>query len=391
MTQTATLIQTREILQHQLQLLWQQPDLASCLPPVMLWGPPGVGKSTVIRELCKELQIGFIDVRLAQREPVDLRGLPVPDGNQVRWLLSSEWPRNPDSKGIILFDELTAADRTLQVAAYEFILDRRLGELYRVPDGWLICAAGNRSEDRAVAMTFSSALANRFCHLELAPDLEEWVRWAASRTLDPLVSAFLRFRPQAFFSMSGNLERGWPSPRSWERVAHLLQHRQQLSWDALALMVHGLVGEGAATEFLGFARWAEQLPDIPALLRGELLFEPPERADQRFALCAALAYHLWRAKDAAEQQVFLEHFFRIGLALSSDFATLAMMDAMEGQDEAEQMQRAEAIFCHPRFEAWSNLHGQVLARAQEACFTSSTSNLQKGELLPQPSELLRHV
>ena len=80
--------------------------------------------------------MGFIDVRLAQREPVDIRGLPVPKENGVEWIVAAEWPRDPQSKGIILFDELTAADRSLQVAAYEFILDRRLGHLYRVPDGW---------------------------------------------------------------------------------------------------------------------------------------------------------------------------------------------------------------------------------------------------------------
>ena len=381
MSQTASLTQTQEIIKHQLQLLWQHPEMAAQLPPIMLWGPPGVGKSTVIRELCKEQGVDFIDVRLAQREPVDLRGLPVPEGDEVRWLLSSEWPRDPNSRGIILFDELTAADRMLQVAAYEFILDRRLGDLYKVPDGWLICAAGNRSEDRAVAMTLSSALANRFCHLELAPNLDEWVRWASSQALNPSVTAFLRFRPQAFFSMQGNLERGWPSPRSWERVARLMTHKQLLSQDSFALMVHGLVGEASATEFLAFCRWADELPDIQALLKGEISFQLPERADQRFALCAALGYHLWRAEDEKQQRIYLEHFFRIGLKLPSDFATMAMMDAMDGIDEAEQLSRAEAIFAHGQFDAWSKLHGQVLARAQQHCFDKEDG--QTTEALPQ--------
>ena len=149
-----------------LQTLWSgDEETAKAIPPVMIWGAPGVGKSTAIRELAKKLGIGFIDVRLAQREPVDMRGLPVPDGEQVRWLVSSEWPRDPESKGIIIFDELTAADKTLQVAAYEFILDRRLGDLYKVPKNWYIVAAGNRTEDRAVACSMSSALANLPAHI----------------------------------------------------------------------------------------------------------------------------------------------------------------------------------------------------------------------------------
>ena len=172
-TSLTTIRDAQEILHHHLQCLWTNPERAADIPPLMLWGPPGIGKSTVIRELTEEMDIGFIDVRLAQREPVDIRGLPVPreDRQGVDWIVSSEWPRegqeNFKSRGIILFDEITAADPSLQVAAYEFILDRRLGLLYDVPDGWYIVAAGNRTKDGAVARSMSSALANRFCHLEL--------------------------------------------------------------------------------------------------------------------------------------------------------------------------------------------------------------------------------
>ena len=177
-----------------------------------------MGKSTAIRKLAKKLDIGFIDVRLTQREPVDMRGLPVPDGEQVRWLVSSEWPRDPESKGIIIFDELTAADKTLQVAAYEFILDRRLGDLYKVPKNWYIVAAGNRTEDRAVACSMSSALANRFLHVEVAPQLRDFITYGESHGMHPGVLDFLRFRPKLLFSQKQeNLQRGWPSPRNPER------------------------------------------------------------------------------------------------------------------------------------------------------------------------------
>ncbi len=138
-----TLQNLEKLLRQTLSHLWEKPELAAMIPPMMVWGTPGVGKSTVIRKIAGEFGVGFIDVRLAQREPVDVRGLPVPDKDGVKWLVASEWPRDPASRGIILFDELTAADRSLQVAAYEFILDRRLGELYKVPDGWYICGGGN--------------------------------------------------------------------------------------------------------------------------------------------------------------------------------------------------------------------------------------------------------
>ena len=122
--------QLEHLVKLQLRALRENPDIAMVLPPLMVWGAPGLGKSSILRQAAEKRGIGFIDVRLAQREPVDIRGLPVPGPDGVKWLVASEWPRDPDSRGIILFDEITAVDRSLQVAAYEFILDRRLGELY---------------------------------------------------------------------------------------------------------------------------------------------------------------------------------------------------------------------------------------------------------------------
>ena len=101
------------MLRLQLNALWEGKCPADKLPPLMAWGAPGLGKSSIIRELAREYGVGFLDIRLAQREPVDIRGLPVPDKDGVKWLVSAEWPRDPKSRGIILFDELTAADRSL--------------------------------------------------------------------------------------------------------------------------------------------------------------------------------------------------------------------------------------------------------------------------------------
>lgn len=362
----ATPDQITTLLTHQAQQLAQDPSLAAHLPPLMLWGAPGVGKSTVVRQVTEQEGIGFIDIRLAQREPVDLRGLPVPDTERgvVDWLLAGEWPRDPESRGILLFDELTAADRSLQVAAYELILDRRLGDLYHLPPGWLVVAAGNRSSDRAVAQTFSSALANRFCHLNLEPDLESWTRWARGQGLHPDVIAFLRFRPECFFSMEGGVEQGWPSPRSWERVARSLDQAGTLPEDVQALMIHGLVGKGVATEFLAFRDWALKLPDIPAMLAGKAPIQIPERPDQRYAFCAGLANALWKGLEddalGSEQALArLERFFAISAALTSDFATLTLLDAMQGESETSTQARTLALLSHPAFDAWSEQHGEV--------------------------------
>ena len=121
--------------------------------------------------------------------------------------------RGHQRKVLVLFDEITAADSTLQVAAYEFILDRRLGQLYTVPEGWYIVAAGNRTGDSAVARTMSSAFGQPILHIEVSSNTESWLNWALLNNLDHRVTGFIRYRPNNLFSMEGNKERGWPSPR----------------------------------------------------------------------------------------------------------------------------------------------------------------------------------
>ena len=342
-----------------LDSLWNGKGAPDKLPPLMVWGAPGLGKSTIIRELAREYGVSFIDVRLAQREPVDIRGLPVPTEKGVEWRVSAEWPRDPQSRGIILFDELTAADRSLQVAAYEFILDRRLSDLYKVPDGWYICAAGNRTEDRAVATTMSSALANRFLHVELESDADDWLKWAVANDVYPSVTGFIRFRPGMLFKQENeNLERGWPTPRSWERVStmmKILPDDEYLRRHA----VYGLVGDRAGVEFMAFHK-TTQLLDVKAVMLSNKDITIPEKADLRYALCSGAAYYLWRGETEQEQKALLDGFFRISLKLTSDFAAMLMLDAMK---TGEHCNGADKLIHHPKFKEWEKKHGETFRKA----------------------------
>lgn len=349
--------QMNELFQELLENFWSGDFSADEIPPVMLWGAPGIGKSTIVRNLAKKYGVGFIDVRLAQREPVDIRGLPVPTESGVEWRVSSEWPRDPNSKGIIIFDELTAADRSLQVAAYEFILDRRLGDLYKVPDGWYICAAGNRITDRAVANTMSSALANRFLHVELENDAEDWINWAGKNKIHPSVINFIKYRPQLLFSQDGeDLERGWPSPRSWARVSTVV--KMITNHKLLRNAVFGLVGPGAGTEFLAFHKVFNKGEDIrEMMLNPKKAVRIPEKSDQRYAMCAAISYYLLNGKDETESAALMDGFFRISMKMSSDFAAMLMTEVISsGGTEI-----AEKLYNHPMYEKWNELHGVMFA------------------------------
>jgi hypothetical protein len=341
----SSLEDVRAILHHQLALLWSHPERVRSIAPLMLWGPPGIGKSAVVREVCTTQGIQFVDVRLAQREPIDLRGLPVPnrEGNGVDWLVSSEWPRDPESRGIILFDELTAADRTLQVAAYELLFDRRLGTLYEIPPGWLLVAAGNRASDRAVASTMSSALANRFCHLEVLPDVGEWMLWARASGVHPDVLGLLSVTPELFFSMENvDVQRGWPSPRSWERVGLVLDGVEALPERAVQRMIEGLVGPAAAVALTSFRASIGELPNIPALLDGEQPIQLPTRSDLRCAWISSIAFHMWRRP---RRDHVLRRLFEIVETLEDDFATLLIHEILRGRSKSE----VRAVLLHPSY------------------------------------------
>ena len=382
---TCTLEQVRNAVTVHLDALWQTPERARTLPPTMLWGPPGVGKSALVRQICEERGIGFVDIRLAQREPVDVRGLPVPVDGVVQWLLPAEYPRDPNSRGIMLFDELTAADRTLQVAAYELILDRRLGDLYQVPPGWYVMAAGNRTGDRAVATTMSSALANRFCHLEVRPDLNGWVRWAQQEGVHPDVVAFLRFQPMLMLDMSGHLERGWPSPRAWERVGLETELADRLGPDTFRNVVCGLVGAGAGLQYVAFREWHQAVPDIAKMLAGKASVVVPERADQRYALCCSVAWHLWKAPN---QPAAFDALFTLLERLPADFSAMLAVDCMN----AGKPKDVARFVMDPRFAAWGSRSGPTFV----ARFHREASNIARkavaGRLpadLPLAADLLQ--
>lgn len=339
-----TIEQAENIIEKSVQAILDDPSMAKVLPPVMLRSGPGVGKSSIVKYVAEKLGIGFIDIRLAEMEPVDLRGLPVPnhESKSVQWYVTADLPRDPNSKGIILFDELTSAPKDLQVAAYELILDRRLGNLYKIPDGWFIVAAGNRIKDKAVATAMSSALANRMMHFELEADAEQWGAWAISKGLHPSVTGFIAYRPACLFKMDQNLEAGWPSPRSWERVSHVI--RLFDDEETVRKVVYGLIGPAVGVEFMEFHKINKNFNSVLKMLTDP--DEPvviPERADEKYALTSAVSYLLWNGKDAEDEARRIDGLFRICMKLPADFATVLVKNATAGNPKVPRVKAVMKI------------------------------------------------
>ena len=241
----------------------------------MVWGAPGIGKSSIVAQVAQEAGIGCIDLRLSQLAPTDLRGLPVAKDGLSHWYPPEFLPR--DGKGVLFLDEINMAPPTLQGVAQQLILDRRVGS-YVVPEGWFIWAAGNRKEDRAAVFDMPAPLANRFIHLEVDVDFDSFKAYALANGFHEQILAFLSYRPQLLHKLDPK-QPAWPSPRSWELASRL--HGAELD-------IAPAVGDGPAAEFGAFVALYAKLPDVSGILSGKKTPAFPREPSVRYALVLAL-------------------------------------------------------------------------------------------------------
>ncbi|MGE5268153.1 MAG: AAA family ATPase, partial [Thiohalocapsa sp.] len=229
--------------------------------PVMLWGAPGVGKSQMVAQVASRHGAPMIDIRLSQMEPSDLRGIPFRSGDLVEWAIPAMLPdaQRHGPAGILFLDEITSAPPSVSAAAYQLILDRRLGA-YQVPEGWAIFAAGNRQGDRGVTYAMPAPLANRFSHFEVDTNLEDWVGWAYGVGIDERLIGFLRFRPELLFEFDPvRNPTAFPTPRSWE-FAHRALQKFGDHPELLAGALAACVGQAAGIECAAFVDSLDRLP-----------------------------------------------------------------------------------------------------------------------------------
>jgi hypothetical protein len=294
--------------------------LTALLParrPLYLWGPPGVGKSSVVRTAATGLGLKLVDVRATLLDPVDLRGVPRINGRLTEWCPPVFLPT--DGAGVLSLDELAQAPPLVQSACMQLVLDRRLGE-YELPAEWVVVAASNRAEDRAGTHRLISPLLNRFVHVDLEVDPDDWHDWAVTANVVPEVRAFLRFRPALLHEFDPRTnQRAFATPRSWSFVSDLLPRTPA---PLVQRVVAGRVGDGPAAEFAGFLELYRHLPDVDAVLASPTTAPVPTDPAVLYALVGALVERC-RAKAALPAS-----FARYAMRLPDEFGMLALRDAV---------------------------------------------------------------
>jgi MoxR-like ATPase len=288
--------------------------------PAFIWGPPGVGKSSVVRKVADARKLQLLDIRASLLDPTDLRGIPTVSGDKARWCPPSFLPHDPDSEGILFFDELNSAPPLVQASLYQLTLDRRVGE-YVLPEKWRILAAGNRAEDSSITFRMPAALSNRFIHLDYEVDFDDWRKWAVDSDIHPLVLGFLSTRQELLFNME-KAEKGFPTPRSWEMVSDLLRSFG-VAKDAQDILV-GTVGEGASIEFIAYCEKALSEEAILAILADPDNATLPANLGDQYAL---ISYVTSAARDAK----ILDAAAGIVLRLKPELGVLLLRNLLQKQ------------------------------------------------------------
>jgi hypothetical protein len=271
--------------------------------PIFIWGPPGIGKSDIIKQLGTELDAHVIDVRLSLWEPTDIKGIPYFDSNtgKMVWAPPSELPDAElakQHKTIILFmDELNSAAPSVQAAAYQLILNRKVGT-YQLPDNVVMVAAGNRETDKGVTFRMPSPLANRFVHLEMKVDWEDWFDWATENKIHKDVVGFLTFAKKELYDFDPkSSSRAFATPRSWSFVSELLTD-DDTDENTLTDLTCGSIGEGLAIKFMAHRKVASKMPNPTDILSGKVKKMESKEISAMYSLTVSLCYEL---KDANEK------------------------------------------------------------------------------------------
>ena len=287
--------------------------------PMFLWGPPGIGKSEVVADITQELGGLMIDLRLGQMDPTDIRGIPFynKELGKMDWAPPIDLPDTETASQypvVVLFmDEMNSAAPAVQAAAYQLVLNRRIGK-YILPDNVVMVAAGNRESDKGVTYRMPTPLANRFVHAEMRVDFPSWQEWAVKNQIHKDVVGYLSFAKQDLYDFDAkSSSRAFATPRSWTFVSELLED-EDIDETTATDLIAGTVGEGLAVKFMAHRKIAGKLPKPEDVLSGKSKELAVKEVSAMYSLVISLCYELKAAvENKVEDKKFHEmsdNFFR---------------------------------------------------------------------------------
>jgi len=256
--------------------------------PVFIWGPPGIGKSSLVEQFAQQLGLECVALLGSQLAPEDLIGIPKIDGGVSRFFPPAMIVR--DREFVLFIDELNIASQEIQKAFYSLILDKRIGE-YRLPPGSIIIGAGNRAHDAALAKQMPSALVNRMVHVHLKASHREWLTWAEHHGIHEWVIDYIRSRPtQLSTEVPPTKEEPFSTPRSWHCVSDALHaFGHDISPDYLDALLFGSLTRDHAVGFKAFLKQIRNKFSVHKILKGEETWPTaPEDRDLTYFLTQSL-------------------------------------------------------------------------------------------------------
>lgn len=322
------------------QIVKALPSLIERRRPAMLWASPGVGKTDVVNQVANAMNRRVVDFRLAMRDPTALMGFPMPnhETKQMHFYRDTELPTS--GTGILFLDEINSAMPATQAAGMQLTLTGKIGD-YTLPPDWSIIAAGNRESDRSVVHRMPSALSMRLTHIDFDVNLDDWTDWAISHGIHSDVISFIRFRPNLLSEFNPSA-RSSPSPRSWQFVDEI--YKDQLDKNIELELVSGTVGQGAASEFIGFIDQIRDLPTVEQILMNPDKVELPTSPATQIALVTGLALHA--NEDNADRMMgFINR-------METEMQVVFVRDAAR---------REQAIFNTKSIRDWSIKNSHVLS------------------------------
>ena len=274
--------------------------------PVMIWGPPGVGKSDAVAAVFRAINAPMVDIRLSQYDSVDLRGIPVPqhDTGMTSWFAPSTLPfvGNPrfDATAPVIglfLDEINSASPAVSAVAYQLINDRRVGE-HVLMDNIVVIAAGNRDGDKGVTTKMPLPLANRFTHVEIGVDVDAWCTWALGAGMPHAGIAFLQFRKPLLSTFDPKKPSvAFATPRTWAKALRYFASGMPEATTMAAMA--GAIGEGPSAEFWGFVDVWQQMPPLAAILADPTGVPLPDEASMRYAVAVNVSGSMTLANASA--------------------------------------------------------------------------------------------